>query len=82
MPADVDPMRRTGKALSVTTNSKLDEAIAELRATVGYMLNAKIDLETGAPKRTALATLEGGIKRARDALARLLDARSLEQSKT
>jgi hypothetical protein len=41
---------------------------AELSAAIGYMTNAKIDLDTGAPKRTALATIDGGIKRARAAL--------------
>lgn len=41
---------------------------AELSAANGYLLNAKIDLETGAPKRTALATIEGGLRRVRAAL--------------
>jgi hypothetical protein len=41
---------------------------AELSAAIGYMTNAQIDLKTGAPKRTALATIEGGIKRARAAM--------------
>lgn len=40
----------------------------EINAALGYMLNAKIDLETGAPKRTALMTLSGGIKRVRAAI--------------
>jgi hypothetical protein len=40
----------------------------ELSAATGYMLNAKIDLETGAPKRTAITTIEGGLRRARAAL--------------
>ena len=51
------------------------EAVAELKAMLGYMLNAAIDLETGAPKRTALATLNGGINRARLAIAALDKAR-------
>lgn len=38
-------------------------------AACGYMLNAKIDLETGAPKRTAITTIEGGLKTVRAALA-------------
>ena len=46
---------------------------AALRETLekasGYMTNAAIDLQTGAPKRTALNTIEGGLKMVRDALA-------------
>jgi hypothetical protein len=35
----------------------------EFKAAKGYMLNAAIDLETGAPKLTALRTINGGIAR-------------------
>ncbi len=49
-----------------------DAEIARLRealsAACGYMRNAAIDLGTGAPKKTALATVEGGLKRAEAAL--------------
>lgn len=48
----------------------------ELSAAIGYMMNAKIDLETGCTKATAIATISGGIKRARAAL----DAASQEPS--
>jgi hypothetical protein len=41
---------------------------AELSAAKGYLMNAKIDLETGAPKATALRTIEGGIARVSAAL--------------
>lgn len=44
---------------------KLREA---LRAATGYLLNAKIDLETGARKQTAINTIEGGLKMTRRAL--------------
>lgn len=44
--------------------------IAALNAAAGYLLNAKIDLETGAPKKTALATIEGGLKLVRAAIAK------------
>ncbi len=57
--AEVDQLR--------TANANL---IAELSAAVGYMRNAKIDLETGATKATAIRTIEGGIKRAEEALAK------------
>lgn len=39
-----------------------------LKAASGYLLNAKIDLETGAPKRTAVATIDGGLQMIREAL--------------
>jgi hypothetical protein len=42
---------------------------AALSAAIGYMMNAAIDLETGAPKKTALGTINGGIAKAREALA-------------
>lgn len=42
----------------------LSQASLELAAALGYMRNAEIDLLTGAPKKTALQTLEGGIARA------------------
>lgn len=46
-------------------NARLREALS---AAIGYMTNAAIDLETGAKKRTALDTINGGIARARPAL--------------
>lgn len=39
-----------------------------LSAALGYMLNAHIDLATGAAKKTAMDTLDGGIARIRAAL--------------
>ena len=39
-----------------------DGNIATIKALKGYLLNAKIDLETGATKRTAIQTIEGGIR--------------------
>ena len=43
--------------------------LAELKAAVGYMRNAKIDLETGCTKATAIRTISGGIDRAEKAIA-------------
>jgi hypothetical protein len=40
-----------------------------LSAAAGYLRNAQIDLETGAPKATALRTIKGGLKLVEDALA-------------
>lgn len=75
------PMYRepSGESLvmdATSTQAAMDEAageIARLRTALsscaGYMLNAKIDLETGTPKRTTLNTLEGGIRIAKAAIA-------------
>lgn len=41
---------------------QMPEVLAALKAAGGYLLNAKIDLETGAPKRTAIMTIEGGLR--------------------
>lgn len=53
-------------------NSKLVAAAPEmlkaLKAAEGYMLNAKIDIETGTKKETTLNTLNGGLKIIRAAL--------------
>lgn len=46
------------------------DLLAALEAACGYLLNAKIDLETGAPKRTAINTIEGGLTVTRDAIAK------------
>ena len=46
------------------------EMLKALKATVGYLLNAKIDLETGAPKQTAIRTIDGGLKMARSAIVK------------
>lgn len=45
----------------------------ELSAACGYMRNARIDLETGTPKRTAIQTLDSGLKRAEAALSEQKD---------
>lgn len=42
--------------------------LTALKAAAGYLLNAKIDLETGAPKKTAIATIEGGLEVVRAAI--------------
>ena len=48
---------------------KREAALREaLEKACGYMTNAAIDLQTGAPKRTALNTIEGGLKMVRAAL--------------
>lgn len=46
------------------------DLLTALKAAKGYLLNAKIDLETGAPKRTALMTIEGGLRMIDAALAK------------
>jgi hypothetical protein len=76
--AEIARLKAGGCARDQTTTQYCAEAAAlaaeierlrgELSAATGYMLNAKIDLETGAPKRTAITTIEGGLRRARAAL--------------
>ena len=76
--AEITRLQAGGCARDQTTTQYCAEAAAlaaeierlrgELSAATGYMLNAKIDLETGASKRTAIATIEGGLRRARAAL--------------
>lgn len=60
------------KAFAWNAIAEKNSEIARLRKTLdaacGYLLNAKIDLETGCPKRTAITTIEGGLKMIRDAL--------------
>ncbi|GFO80744.1 MAG: hypothetical protein A49_03710 [Methyloceanibacter sp.] len=46
------------------------DTLKALEALTGYLLNAKIDLETGTPKRTTIGTLEGGLRVARAAITR------------
>jgi hypothetical protein len=46
------------------------ELIEALKAATGYLLNAKIDLETGTTKATAIRTIEGGLTVVRAAIAR------------
>ena len=48
-------------------NSSLLKA---LNGAAGYLKNAHIDLATGAPKKTAMATIAGGIKLVEAALAK------------
>ena len=76
--AEIARLKAGGCARDQTTTQYCAEAAAlaaeierlrgELSAATGYMLNAKIDLETGAPKRTAITTIEGGLRRARAAV--------------
>ena len=76
--AEIARLQAGGCARYQTTTQYCAEAAAlaaeierlrgELSAATGYMLNAKIDLETGASKRTAIATIEGGLRRARAAV--------------
>lgn len=46
-------------------NARLREA---LEKTLGHLLNAQIDIETGTKKETTLATIKGGVLIARAAL--------------
>lgn len=71
-PNDVDGYGDTaseGADAICALEEKVSHLASALSAAIGYMMNAKIDLDTGAPKRTAMMTLDGGIRRARAALA-------------
>lgn len=50
------------------------DMLAALNAAAGFLLNAKIDLETGAPKKTAIATIEGGLRVVRAAIEKARSA--------
>lgn len=56
-------------ALIVKAVNSHEHLIKALEASCGYLLNAKIDLETGATKATAIRTIEGGLLRAKAVLA-------------
>lgn len=54
----------------MATEMQVNELVTALKAAKGYMLNASIDLSTNTPKKTALATLEGGMKLVDAAIAK------------
>jgi hypothetical protein len=56
--------------MATPTISSAPELLAALKAASGYLLNAKIDLEAGAPKATAIKTIEGGLRVVREAIAK------------
>ena len=61
----VTPDKITEADIEWAGQQRIKELEDGLSASVGYLLNAKIDLETGATKATAIRTIEGGIARAR-----------------
>lgn len=62
--------RRSDAALIAAAPELLDA----LGAAAGYLLNAKIDLETGCAKATAIKTIEGGLTTIRAAIAKATGA--------
>jgi hypothetical protein len=48
--------------------TELPDLVKALESAMGYLLNAEIDLATGAPKKTAVATIQGGLRMIRAAL--------------
>jgi hypothetical protein len=71
-PLDVQPAKAYGPddaAFIVKAVNSHDHLVKALEASCGYLLNAKIDLETGATKATAIRTIEGGLLRAKAVLA-------------
>lgn len=63
-----DEIIECDRGLLADANAEIARLRGALSAACGYMRNAAIDLGTGAPKKTALATVEGGLKRAEAAL--------------
>ena len=66
--AATEAAMRVGASRIVSMTAELRQVTDEISAMLGYMRNARIDLETGAPKATAIRTLSGGIKRGERAL--------------
>ena len=60
----------TARAPNARLIAAAPDMLAALNAAAGYLLNAKIDIETGAPRRTAVRTIEGGLKLVREAVAK------------
>lgn len=56
------------------TKEEYDALITALKGARSYLLNAKIDLQSGAPKRTALMTIEGGYRLVSEALRKTKEA--------
>lgn len=52
-----------------------NEMLAEMKAAAGYLRNARIDLETGATKATAIPTIDGGLRRLEAAFSKVDAAR-------
>ena len=50
--------------------AKNDALVKALEASCGYLLNAKIDLETGCTKAVAIRTIDGGLKMIRAVIDR------------
>ena len=48
--------------LLTDTKAEIERLRSALGSARGYMLNAKIDLETHTPKRTAIQTLDSGLR--------------------
>lgn len=56
------------QAASAALGAEVERLREVLSTAVGYMTNAAIDLDTGASKRKAIGTINGGIKLAREAM--------------
>jgi hypothetical protein len=69
---DAGVLNRAADALD-TQRDEIAYLRAALSSAIGYMMNARIDFETGCTKATAIATITGGLARARAAIAALGD---------
>lgn len=66
---EVPPIHKEAADEIETLRKYVGQLSAALGAASGYLQNAAIDLQTGAPKKTALRTIEGGLRVVRVALA-------------
>lgn len=65
-------LRRYAPALIAALNLE-DDLVTALKAASGYLMNARIDLETDTKRATAIRTIDGGLKIVRKALAKADD---------
>ena len=70
--ADVDQKYGAGGGALIKRQAadEIERFQKALAVAEGYLLNALIDLQTGAPKKTAIQTIDGGLKMVRAALAK------------
>jgi hypothetical protein len=66
--------REASESALAAEREKVGRLTSALGIAAGYMTNAAIDLQTDAPKKTALATLNGGIETVRRARSAIKEA--------
>jgi predicted transcriptional regulator len=67
--AERDAAREALAEVMAAQAARIAELEAGLKAACGYLMNALIDLEAGATKKTAADTIRGGLTAAKAALS-------------